>query len=372
MAGSTSAILLERIRARGPMTVAEFMELALYHPEHGYYASSARRSGRAGDFFTSVDVGPVFGDMIAVELADMWELLSPGEPQAIDLVEAGAGDGRLMRDILDALTRDVPELYARLRVTLVESSAVARRAQPGTLEGHRRCLISSGDELPRPVTGVIMANELLDALPVHVIQFGEHDVDEIYVTEREGILVETTGPVSDDRIRDYVAQSGVSPRAGVRAEVGLAATDWISDAAAALDKGFLLLFDYAREAAELYSGVHPGGTLAAYRRHMLDSSRWLDHPGHSDLTAHVNLTAVRAAAAASGLTALGALDQTYFLLNLGLVDRLSSDQTVAALRQRIAAQALLMPGGLGSTMKVLAFGKGVDGRLRGFSAGRLT
>jgi SAM-dependent MidA family methyltransferase len=155
--------------------------------------------------------------------------------------------------------------------------------------------------------------------------------------------------------------------------VGLAAIDWITAAAAALERGFLLLFDYVCEAARPYTDVRHGGTLVAYRQHTLESSRWLNAPGESDLTAHVNLGAVRAAAASGGLTLLGAIDQSYFLMNLGLLQRLTSDQSVPAIRQRIGARSLVMPGGLGSTMKVMAFGRGVDGiALRGFSAGRLT
>jgi SAM-dependent MidA family methyltransferase len=370
MGASARDILLERIRERGAITVAEFMDTALYHPEHGYYATAPRRSGRAGDFYTSVDVGPMFGEMIAVQLAEMIESLAGSEDGWTDLVEAGAADGSLMRDILDTLVRDFPSVYARVRVTLVERSALARQAQIETLAAHRDRVASSGHELPRRISGVILANELLDALPVHVIQLGEHEPREIYVTERDGVLVETTGPVSDDRIHTHLGLFG--GRSSGRVEVGLAAIDWITAAAAALERGFLLLFDYVCEAG-LYTDVRHGGTLVAYRQHTLESSGWLNAPGESDLTAHVNLGAIRAAAVSGGLTLLGAIDQSYFLMNLGLLQRLTSDASVPAIRQRIGARSLVMPGGLGSTMKVMVFGRGGDRiALRGFAAGRLT
>jgi SAM-dependent MidA family methyltransferase len=147
----------------------------------------------------------------------------------------------------------------------------------------------------------------------------------------------------------------------------------MSAAAAAIDRGFVLLFDYGHEAHELYSRLHAAGTLTTYRRHAAGARHWLDDPGEADLTAHVNLTAIRHAARLAGLEVLGIVDQMYFLTSLGIVDRLPEGADRAAISRRLTAKTLLMPGGLGSTMKVMAFGKNV-GRpaLRGFASGRLT
>jgi SAM-dependent MidA family methyltransferase len=370
MPATIKDILLDRIRTEGPITVAEFMEVALYHPVAGYYATAPRRSGRQGDFHTSVDVGPLFGEMIAVQIAEMCERVDP-QKSGFDLVEAGAGDGRLMRDILDAWSRNFPSALERVRVTLVERSAAARAAQPDTL-GPWRDRVESQAELQAGISGIIIANELLDALPVHVVQFNDHGVREIYVDEIGGIFAETDGPLSEPRLADWLSQIGHPPRDGIRAEAGLAAADWIQRAAAAMDRGCLLLIDYGCEESDLLSDLHAGGTLVGYRQHSLESG-WMNAPGECDLTAHVNFGALRRAATAAGLTPLGTIDQNYFLMNLGLIENLPSDQSMAALRQRLAARSLLMPGGLGSTMKVMAFGKGVDRpALRGFSAGRLT
>jgi SAM-dependent MidA family methyltransferase len=373
LASPLTALLLSRIREHGPLTVAAFMELALYHPAHGYYSRAAQRSGRAGDFFTSVDVGPLFGEMIAEQLDEMWGVLRALGASRFDLVEAGAGNGRLSRDILDAAARRHQDLYEHLRVTLVERSAAARAAQHSTLEPHAHRIAGSLTDLPGSLAGAIVANELLDAFPVHVVTMTQDGLREVVITERDGALAEVDAPLSDPAINEYVARCGVALPAGARAEVGLDAVRWIGTAAAALERGFLLLFDYGHEARELWSRTHAGGTLLAYRAHTAGAVHWLDGPGENDLTSHVNLTAIRAAAEAAGLETLGVLDQTYFLMSLGLADRLETGHDRHAVAGRLAAKTLIMPGGLGSTMKVMVFAKGA-GRpaLGGLASGRLT
>ncbi len=285
MASSAKEILLERIRSRGPITVAEFMEVALYDSEHGYYATAERRSGRTGDFFTNVDVGPLFGEMLAVQIAEIAAKLErPAicvprqENDRFDLVEAGAGDGRLMRDLLDALARDFPACYARVRVTLVERSEAARRAQPKTLAHHQARLAGCVADLPARVTGVILANELLDAFPLHVVQFDEHEIREI-CDHRDRWHVCGDNRASDrSRVAEWLAGLASQPTNGERAEVSLAATDWIQRAASAIERGYLLLIDYGSDEADLISAMHPEGTLVAYRGHVMNGARWFDGP----------------------------------------------------------------------------------------------
>jgi SAM-dependent MidA family methyltransferase len=368
---SAHDVIVERIRACGPITAAEFMEIALYHPLHGYYISTARRSGCGGDFFTSIDVGSLFGEMLAVQLAEMWRAL-PGAPRC-HLVEVGAGDGRLARDVLDATAAQHPDLYATLQVTLVERSASARLAQRSTLERHRTHIAALTTELPSGIEGVIIANELLDAMPVHVAVMTSMGLQEIYVMEQDGRLVETEGPLSTPAIAEHVTRAGIEVPIGCRFEVSLAVMEWIRRAAAALARGFLLMFDYGHEMAELYSQTHASGTLMTYRAHTADAREWLSDPGERDLTAHVDLTSVRLTAESAGLTTIGAVDQTYFLTGLGIAERLDAGRDGAALARRLAAKTLLLPGGLGSTMKAMVFAKNV-GRpvLCGLSSGRLT
>ena len=366
-------LIVSRIRQEGPLTAAQYLDLALYHPQWGYYASADRRSGRDGDFFTSVDTGPLFGETLAVQIAEMCERLAASGVARFDLVEVAAGNGRLTRDILDALRRESPDLYAAVGVTLVERSGTARRAHPDMLAAHAPRILDSLADLPPRVCGIVLANELLDALPVHVVTAVDEELREIYVVESHGVLAERAGPLSTDRIREYFERTGAPLAPGLRAEVGLEAEQWVERAGASLSAGYLLLFDYGHEARELYSPAHAAGTLMTFHAHTADAKGWLEDPGACDLTAHVNLTAVRNAARRSGLSPAGVLDQSYFLMNLGIVERLPTGPDAASIARRLAAKTLLAPGGLGSTMKAMAFAAQADAHpLRGFRSGRLT
>lgn len=368
------AALLSLIRDRGPLTVAEVMDLALYHPDQGYYATASRRSGRAGDYFTSVDVGPLFGALLASQMAEMWSVLRERGTPHFHFVEAGASDGRLARDVLDAVAREWPQLYRALRVTLVDRSAAARARQREALGPHERRLdVESVAALPPDISGVILANELLDALPVHVVVMTATGLREIHVGEANGALVEVLLPPARPEIERHLEAGGVTLPIGVRAEITLAATEWMEQAAGAVARGFLLLIDYGHEATELYSEAHADGTLTAYRAHGVDRVNWLEAVGSCDLTAHVNFTAIRRAAARAGLVPLGLVDQTYFLVALGLTKHLDAGRSLSSVRRRLAARTLIDPAGLGGTMKVMAFGKGVGlPALKGFAMGRVT
>ncbi len=346
------------------------MELALYDPEAGYYARAAQRSGRAGDFFTSVDVGPVFGELLEIQLAEMADILTTINPQhaesaekspALDLVEAAAGNGRLAADILTAARRRDPALYDRIRLHLVETSATARAAQPQALGSAIECLASSSAELPASFEGVLLANELLDAMPVHQVVMRRDGLREIYVEASRDALRITEGPPSTPELAAYLDRLGISLEPGWRVEINLRACEWIRTAASRLARGFIIIIDYGHEARELYSASHAGGTLTTFARHSMagpertaDSPAWLEDAGNRDITSHVDFSSVRAAAESEGLTTIGFLDQTYFLIGLG-----AADLDVSDLKKRLALKTLLMPGGLGSTHKVLILGKGV-------------
>lgn len=368
-------LLISRIHERGPLTVAAFMDLALYDPEFGYYARASRRSGRAGDFFTSVDVGETFGDLLERQFAEMADLLTPEPPVSatpFDLVEAGAGDGRLAADVLRAARLNHPAFYDRIRLHLVEESAAARAVQAATL-GDLHRLVSSGPTLPESIDGVLFANELLDAMPVHQVVMKD-DLSEVYVDAappRAGsatgpALTTRVGPLSTPALAEYLRRLGVTLEPGWRAEINLRAVEWIREAARRLRRGFIVLIDYGHEAVDLYSVRHASGTLTTFSRHAVSSPEggsapaWLLRPGDQDITAHVDFTSVRNAAVDEGLTPLGFLDQTYFLM--GLMDARTIEEpasSVDQMKRRLALKTLLVPGGLGSTMKVMIFGKGV-------------
>ena len=370
MSRSLRALIVGQIQERGPLTTAAFMDLALYHPTLGYYAAAPRRSGRAGDFYTSVDVGPQFGALLATQLDEMRRLLAAAGGPAFDLVEVGAGNGQLARDVLDAAETTYPELYAATRLTLVETSAAGRAAQVDTLGRHRARLAASAATMPARVSGAILANELLDALPTHAVAMTTAGLREIFVDFDGERFVERAGEPSTPELARYLERLGVDLAPGWRGEVNLAAVDWVRTAARRLERGFIILIDYGHTADQLYSGSHAAGTLTTFHRHRVGSpdedSRpagspaWLARPGEQDITAHVDLTSIRATGEAEGLDVLGLLDQTYFLLGLGALDDPAEETGGAdALKRRLALKTLLLPGGLGSTHKVLLLGKHV-------------
>jgi SAM-dependent MidA family methyltransferase len=329
---------LNRLRAACPLTVAEFMDLSLYDPECGYYARAARRSGREGDFFTSVDVGPLFGELLAIQLAEMATILAhPGcerdtrvgvrSRRFFDLVEAGAGDGRLAADILLAARERDLALYESIRLHLIEASPRARAAHRATLGDMVDRLQSSSPSLPDSFEGVLIANELLDALPVHQVVMREEGLRELYVAGSESSplrLIEA--PPSTPRLQEYLDRLGIALEPGWRAEINLRAVDWVAEAARRMKRGFMILTDYGHVARELYSVTHASGTLTTFSRHRSAGPEWtserrtrplwLESPGNQDMTAHVDFTSVQAAAEAEGMITLGFLDQTYFLMGL--------------------------------------------------------
>jgi len=366
---SLHPLIADRIRDDGPLTVAAFMDLALYHPTGGYYATAAQRSGRSGDFYTSVDVGPLFGELLSGfvrEAMQAWRRLGT-DPAPFTLCEAGAGNGRLARDVLDALEIDAPDCHANVSVALVERSAAARAGQAATLGRHAPRLAWSADGLPSRVDGLILANELLDAMPVHRVAMTRRGLRELYVDlDRDGLVLRE-GALSTPRLAAYFDEIGVALARGAVADVSLAAIDWLRTAAGALGRGWIVLIDYGHEAAQLYAGPHTDGTLRSYRRHLVDgatrgrdaSPPWLSDPGSRDLTAHVDFTALQRTARAEGLEVLGFVDQTRFLAGLGLAGRLAgaTGTSLADVKRRLAAQALVSPEGLGGSHRVLVLGR---------------
>ena len=367
-------IIARRIRSNGPLAFAEYMDLSLYHPRHGYYSRLDHRSGQTGDFFTSVDVGTIFGELLAEQFAEMSlsiRQLSKNDSNLLMLVEAGAGNGTLASDVLAATATSYPELYEEIQLTLVERSQTARASHTANLGPHAKKLGLSTDTLPDKIRGIIYANELLDALPVHPVVMTESGLKEVYVdldSDNEERFVERLGPPSSV-VLEHIDRFDIKLEPGWRAEISPASVCWVEQAGRALDLGFLVLIDYGHAANQLYSATHVSGTLATYERHVISQrpthmdAAWLLNPGSVDITAHVDLTAVQQAAEGVGLETLTVVDQTYFLLGLSPTKTPGSGNTVQELKRRLALKTLLLPGGLGSSHKVMIFGKDV-GRLR--------
>jgi SAM-dependent MidA family methyltransferase len=356
------ALLAARIREGGPLTFCEYMRECLYHPEHGYYAQPAAR--RRADYYTSVDVHPIFGRLLARQLAGMWEEL--GRPAEFLAVEGGAGEGRLAGDILDFAEGALPEFYSALCYVAVEWSAAGRAAHSENIASHlaagRAC---SSIELPERVpAGCVFSNELLDALPVHRLICEQNELREIYVTLEGGGLCEQGGPLSSPALSEYFAAQGITLIEGQQAEAGLEACRWIVGAGERLGRGFVLTVDYGHEAAELYNQRHLRGTLLAYEPHRASESFYAA-PGEQDLTAHVNFTALDLYSQAAGLERTGLVSQTQFLLALGrgndFADLYHEGQSeTERIRERLSLKTLIHPEGMGETFRVFIQHKGLS------------
>ena len=332
-----------RIAREGRVTFAEFMELALYHPKGGYYARGSP-FGESGDYFTSPSAHPAFGALIAVQLREMWQTL--GRPAPFHVVEVGAGDGILARDVLE-YSAAAPGGFEEALVYVVVD-----RFFPSTHDGRGAHRIASNGLPLKNVTGCVLSNELLDSFPVHLFQVSENALLEVYVAIGSDELVtsldEPSTPLIEDRVRPY---AGGLPD-GYRGEVNAGIGPLMRGISQALDRGFVLTIDYGYQADELYSPRRHGGSLRTYYRHTpgADPLRLI---GRQDITAHVDFSAVVAEGNAAGMSSIGMTTQAAFLRRLGF------DKLLTELRRRplpqaernanlMAVRELTKPEGLGS------------------------
>lgn len=358
------ALIRAEIADRGPMPFARFMDLALYDPDGGYYRAEAARPGRDGDFLTAPEAHPIFGAALGRAVADAWERL--GRPEPFVMREHGAGTGTLALAILDGLSREDPDLAAILRYEPVEveprrlDDIATRFAAAGRAAVLERPI---ADAVASSVTGFVLANEVLDALPTHCVTVRGGRLREIAVGWQDGAFVDVEIEPSTPALAERLDAEGVTLAEGQRAEICLALDAWIADTAEPLARGVLLLIDYGYPAAELYDPVRRrDGTLRAYLRHRVQDDPYR-HVGRQDLTAHVDVTAVERAAAAAGLDHLGTTTQAEFLVGLGTEGLLQAIQADPAttiedyLAVRSALMRLLDPSAMGR-FRVMVFGRG--------------
>ncbi len=354
------ALIRQRLETTGGITFAEFMGLCLYHPQHGYYMAARERIGKGGDFFTSTSVHSLFGALLARQLEQMWQILGGG---AFTVAEQGAGEGHLCLDILNAAAAR-PEFYRQIRYRLVEISPENRRRQQQLLAPHAEKVDWCSVEELHGMEGCFLSNELLDAFPVHLVEKRDGRIFEVFVKLRDGEIAEDLRPPSNPGILDYFHRAGVEPVEGNRAEVNLAAVDWMQQVGRILRRGFVLTIDYGYPTAELYAPFRRDGTLMCYSRHQAGENPYL-RIGCQDLTAHVDFGTVQRAGEEQGLFTLFFGEQYRFLLALGFVEALVELQAQVATEKearalRLTLKNLILPdGGMGETFKVLVQGKDV-------------
>ncbi|HEY6958418.1 MAG TPA: SAM-dependent methyltransferase [Candidatus Limnocylindria bacterium] len=343
--------LIARIRAHGPMSFADYMAAALYDPEDGYYSTRAAL-GFEGDYLTAPDLGTHFGRTLARAFADQWTLL--GKPPSWDLVEAGAGRGTLLRDVLTSLERERPDAAKGVRPAIVEVSPRLRAQQASALEGLDLRWASDPRALA-PIHGILYANEILDAFPVHVLARTDDGIREVFVDEKDGHLMETLRPTVPGDLKYRVPER--LPIGG-RWEVCPEAESWVAGLASALTRGYVLFIDYGGDDAELLTRLG-SGTVRGFSRHRLLMDPFAE-PGTHDLTASVNFTAIRRAAEGAGFSFAGRGSQRDVLVALGIRDVASRPTSpIDQLRdygRRSAIDTLLDPSGFGA-FQVVCFAK---------------
>jgi SAM-dependent MidA family methyltransferase len=382
----------QEIRERGPIPFSRYMELCLYDPDLGYYSRNAEQFGKAGDFYTSSDVHAVFGRLLARQFEEMWRAL--GSPAQIEILELGPGRGLFAQDVLDWSEKKFPDFFRVLHYTLVETSPVLRNRLQATLERHfaagKTSLCSASSTLGNGTTSVepnkaalarvlapevpviVFANEFFDALPVEVLS----PQGEMRISEKDGRLVETWNAASPEGL-EFLDHYSVHPEDGERIEASLIAQRYMSQAAAAVKRGFMIAIDYGYTRQEQLAGRHRG-TISAYRQHS-ESANPYEAPGEQDITAHVNFTALTAAAEQGGMQVQPLQTQSQFLLGIGEHNQFADAFEECRLPQERAKVALqlkhlITPTGMGESFHVLIAAKDIDtdrvSRLSGLMFGK--
>jgi SAM-dependent MidA family methyltransferase len=410
--------IVQEIREHGPIPFSRYMETCLYDPGLGYYSRNIEQFGKAGDFYTSSDVHAAFGRLLARQFEEMWRVL--GRPAQIEVLELGPGRGLFAQDVLDWAEKKFPDFFSALHYSLVERSPALRERLQLTLDRHfksgkasfpqglkpirldgsggtakavpfhngakglegasenagrreaKDCrdkagkgttlVVPKADVLERAlapeVPVIVFANEFFDAQPVEVLS----SQGELRISEKGGRFVENWSPASAETL-EFLDRYGVHPETGERIEASLIAHRYMSQIAATIQRGFIIAIDYGYTRQEQLAGRHRG-TITAFRQHSVSANPY-EAPGEQDITAHVNFTALAAAAEQQGMTAQPLLTQSQFLLGIGEPNQFADAFEECRLPQERAKVALQLkhlvtPAGMGENFHVLVASKGVE------------
>ena len=353
---SLSKIIIERIKKDGPLSFRDFMEMALYYPELGYYNSINTKIGADGDFYTSASLSASFGAMIGRQIEEMWYLLGKNP---FKIVEYGAGTGLLCHDILDYLKKN-KLLYDNLSYCIIEKSASMQEIEKKYLF-EKVSWYKSIDEIPE-IIGCIISNELIDNFAVHQVIM-EEELKEVFVNynnDFEEILLP-----ADEKLVAYFKTLNVYLPKGFRTEINMEALVWLKNISRFLLKGYIITIDYGALSSDLYDNRRSSRTLLCYNKHQKNDNPY-QFIGSQDITTHTNFSALQHWGENYGLDCCGMTDQTNFLLALG-VKKYQNDEliklinsTQAKIHESYFNFGLLMR--IGMKFKVLIQQKGVDSK----------
>lgn len=360
-------ILGDRIRKNGRIDFAEFMELALYHRDHGYYCARFPIFGEVGDYRTAPGIHPAFGKRLE-RLAER-VFRESGEPTPFTVLDLGGGSGGLADAFLgEAWERD-RRFFSALQYTISERSPSlihAQRERLGRFGSRVTWMQEAGRVLPSGgLTGLFIANEFFDALPFHRLRVVGESVREIFLTlDADGRVKTAEAPCTNPALLSYFSRYGGALEPGCLFEVCPEAVKWVTRMAELLARGVLLVVDYGNPAGLVLSGRHPMGTAVAFRRH---TAREPDpqQAGLEDITASVNFTALADAALAGGFHEAVLSTQAWLLIGLGLLDDFPEQSGSGAIAEAYRLKELVLPGGMGETHKALLLTKGLPSGFAG-------
>ena len=353
----------------GWVNFAQLMDAALYTPGLGYYSGGAKKFGFDGDFVTASEISPLFSQTIARQVKQVLSALKAQNKQA-DILELGAGTGLFAKDLLLEMAK-LDQLPTRYMI--LEVSAYLREVQHSSLKAALPNELMNRvvwlDELPKHFDGLIFANEVLDALPVHIVKKTADGLAEMGVVSEDAGLAWQEKPVSSSALKGFVAEIDLMD--GYTTEVCLAASGLVASLAGILQSGMLLMIDYGFSRDEYYHPQRNQGTLMCHYRHRAHGDP-LVYLGLQDITAHVDFTRVAEAGVANGLELIGFVTQAQFLINAGITELLASipaEDSANYLPLVASAQKLLSPAEMGDLFKVIAFERNLDIPFIGFSSG---
>ncbi|UJS21833.1 MAG: SAM-dependent methyltransferase [Candidatus Brocadia sp.] len=347
-------VIIESILKKGKITFAEYMQMALYHPEYGYYHSEKERIGKRGDYYTSPAVHRIFGELIARQLEEMWVIMGK---DLFTVVEMGANKGWLCHDIVCCIKNEYPEFYENFHYIIVESNPHAREKQRALLASLEipeekvswHTCTEDGFSFGR-MRGCFLSNEFVDALPVHRLKMKNKVFKETYVGYNGINFCDIDDVISGPALHGYLKTNKIYLEEDQACEVNIGAADWLRHASEKLDEGFVITIDYGDTRDRLYHGNAREGTLRCYHGHTVNRDYYA-RPGEQDITAHVDFTNLINAGRLAQLEVTGFTKQSHFLIALGMLERLRDAKqdtgTVLKLKN------LIHPEVMGEIFKVL-------------------
>lgn len=351
-------IIKSKIRDTGPITFAEFMELALYHPNYGYYLSERGNIGKEGDFYTSPNVHRAFGSVIGNFILKAFDLI---DDSSLSIIELGAGKGLLAGDILDHLKSQHPKNYKRTNYHIVENSEFSKAESKKILKDHIQQVSwhSSLEEIKdNNLSGVVISNELFDALPFHRLKYLNGRVMEIFTTLNDNGFTEKTDKISKQELQDYIEGLDIDFRDGQEFEVNLFAEKIVNEIDRVLKKGFVLTIDYGYLSDELLSPKRMNGTYKCIHRHNINETPYINI-GEQDITAHVDFSNIIRRGQSANLTKLKYTTQGQFLIDWGILNLIdiASEENLElndySAKDIQAIKNLFLPELMGDKFKVL-------------------